>query len=244
MSSENKRIINAAIIEDEDDSFAALTECCDRYSAKRGVGINVKRFGNAADFLEKYSADYDVVFMDIMLPGLNGMDAARRLRAVDSKVALVFVTSMRRFAVEGYEVSALDFIVKPVEYASFEPKLDRVMAYIFSQADDVLSIVTRRGIIKADVNKIMYVEVMDHDLVYHTTDGDINSYGSLSKIEQQLKNARFVRCNSYLLVNPRYVTGIDSANQTTTVGGKELKISYNKRAEYRKAVMEYLSGGM
>ena len=74
---EHKRIINVAAVEDEEDSFVALNECFCKYSASHGVGITVKRFNNAADFLERYSADYDVVFMDIKLPGINGRDAPR-----------------------------------------------------------------------------------------------------------------------------------------------------------------------
>lgn len=238
----NKRIINAEIVEDEPDAFAALADCCAEYAKSRGVEIRIKRYVNAVEFLEKHSAA-DVVFMDIKLPGLNGMDAARRLRTTDKTVALVFVTSMRNFAVEGYEVGALDFIVKPVMYASFEPKFDRVMAHISASSSETMSIVSRQGVAVIDVGKLAYVEVMDHDLIFHTTEGDIKSYGSLSKIEQQLAGAHFVRCNNCFLVNPKHVNSIDSVRLVTVVNGTELKISYAKRIDYRNAVMKYLSNG-
>ncbi len=72
---------------------------------------------------EHYRADYDIVFMDIELPGINGMEAAHRLREIDQQVILIFVTNMAQFAVKGYEVDALDYIIKPAQYGPLSIKL-------------------------------------------------------------------------------------------------------------------------
>ena len=110
---------NVAVIEDEKSASDALGQHLKRYGAETGEEFKIYVFPDAETFLQNYKADYDVVFMDIELPGMNGMTAARELRKLDGKVVLVFVTNMSQFAVGGYEVGAFDFILKPVNYSSF-----------------------------------------------------------------------------------------------------------------------------
>lgn len=130
-------MVNVAIVEDEDAAAAILSNCLDKYaSAKReGVEFSVCRYHDAVSFLENYRSRFDIVFMDIQLPDLDGMEAAKKLRRLDSSVTLIFVTNMANFAVRGYEVDALDFIVKPVEYFSFALKLDRALERLKSTAE-------------------------------------------------------------------------------------------------------------
>lgn len=109
-------MLRCAIVEDTAQELEHLQNGLKRYSAERALPLNVTAFGNAADFLEHYCADYDIVFMDIELPGLNGMEAAHRLREIDRQVILIFVTNMAQYAVKGYEVDALDYIIKPAQY--------------------------------------------------------------------------------------------------------------------------------
>lgn len=233
-------ILNAAIVEDNASDAAQITEMLRRYSAESGVQMRAAVYAEAYSFLESYRAGTDIIFMDIELPGLNGMEAARKLRETDPAVTLMFVTNMAQFAVNGYEVGALDFIVKPIIYGQFKIKLDRALKRIGITDDIVLPVKTADGFVSVPASRLKYVEVMGHRLVYHTTDGNVESSGSLYKIESLLEKAKFVRCNSCYLVNPRYVQSINKL--TTVVGGDELKISYAKRKEYRTAVAAYLGG--
>ena len=114
--------MNIAIVEDDGKEAEALLSYIKKYGEKSGTSFDVKIFSDAENFLESYKQGLDIVFMDIELPGMNGMDASKRLRALDRSVTLIFVTNMARFAVNGYEVGAFDFIVKPVTYGSFEIK--------------------------------------------------------------------------------------------------------------------------
>ena len=111
-------MLRCAIVEDSPRELEHLKECLARYSAERDIPLETTAFGDAASFLEHYRADYDIVFMDIELPGINGMEAAHRLREIDRQVILIFVTNMAQFAVKGYEVDALDYIIKPAQYLS------------------------------------------------------------------------------------------------------------------------------
>ena len=99
------------VLEDEKAVSDKLCAYIDRYCGERGYTAEVKVFPNAFDLLENYHADADILFMDIQLPLMSGMDAAKKLRETDKKVLIVFVTNLAQYAVEGYEVNAFDFIL-------------------------------------------------------------------------------------------------------------------------------------
>ena len=135
-------MLNIAIVEDDPQAAGLLTDYLDRYAQERGISCNSVIFNDAVDFLTGYKASFDLVFMDIELPGLDGMEAARRLREMDRSVILIFVTNMANFAVKGYEVDALDFIVKPVTYFPFSIKLDRAVKRLESRQERELVVPT------------------------------------------------------------------------------------------------------
>ena len=235
-----EKTVNTAIVEDESAEAERLSAMLGRYGEERGLVFNKRVFTLASDFLADYTGDYDVVFMDIQLPDLDGMSAAKRLRETDGSVVLVFVTNMSQYAINGYEVNAADFVVKPLIYESFALKLDRIFERIAKLAETVLPVKTAGGMVTLAASNIKYIEVMGHELIYHTTRGEYRSYGSLCKVEKRLEEARFVRCNNYYLVNPRYVESVGAGS--TVVGGDELSVSYARRKAYRKAIAEYLGG--
>ena len=235
-----EKTVNTAIVEDESAEAERLSAMLGRYGEERGLVFNKRVFTLASDFLADYTGDYDVVFMDIQLPDLDGMSAAKRLRETDGSVVLVFVTNMSQYAINGYEVNAADFVVKPLIYESFALKLDRIFERMAKLAETVLPVNTGGGMVTLAASDIKYIEVMGHELIYHTTRGEYRSYGSLCKVEKRLEEARFVRCNNYYLVNPRYVQSVGAGS--TVVGGDELSVSYARRKAYRKAIAEYLGG--
>ena len=98
------------------------------------------------DFLEAYRPDFDLVFLDIELPLLNGIETARRLRELDSVVALVFITNMEQYAVNGYEVDALDFVVKPINYYRFSSMMRKALRIIARKEEKALPYPKANGI--------------------------------------------------------------------------------------------------
>lgn len=236
-----EKTVNVAIVEDDRTAMQRLCEMLDRFSETANVVFNKHCYGLATDFLENYAANTDIVFMDIQLPDLDGMTAAKKLREADRAVVLVFVTNFAQYALNGYDVNAADFIVKPIEYSVFASKLERIVCKIGDFDEVVLPVKTVEGlVVTVAASSLKYVEVMGHKLVFHTTHGNYSAVGNLYKAEERLAAARFVRCNSCYLVNPRFVEALN--NYTTVVGGEELKISYSKRKEFRKAIVDYLGG--
>ena len=229
---------HVALVEDSNEEVQRIRAYFRRYQEGKADSFEIAHFSNAEDFLEKYAGTYDFVLMDIMLPGMNGMEASARLRRVDALVPLVFVTNMAQFAVKGYEVDAFDFIVKPVRYPHFVMKLDRIMGKISRQKDKQIMLRFADNILCLPVSQITYIEVAAHNLRYHTLDATHTVYGSLKKVEEELAGEPFARCNSCYLVNLAHVQGIDGF--TAIVGGKALQISRAKRKAFLESLNKYL----
>ena len=126
-------MVNIAIVEDDAQQAVQLETALKRYSEEFRTPLKTAVFYNAMSFLGKYTAEYDIIFMDILMPMMNGMDAARILREKDEKVMVIFVTNMQQYAIQGYEVGAFDFILKPVSYPEFKLKFTRALSKLMPQ---------------------------------------------------------------------------------------------------------------
>lgn len=111
--------VRIAIVEDEKSAARALEQAIQRYGTENKVSFTIRVWHDPLLFLEEYQAEYDIVYMDIRMPALSGMETARNLRKMDRMVMLIFVTSLRQYALEGYTVGAFDYILKPVKYYDF-----------------------------------------------------------------------------------------------------------------------------
>lgn len=231
------------MVEDDNEAAETIAGYLLRFGDENGETFDVKRYGDAEAFLASYDPACDIVLMDIQLPDMSGMDAAHRLRAVDSEVTLVFVTSMVQYAVGGYEVGALDFIVKPVSYGNFALKMKRVLRERRTRAprSDELSLSGEGGVRRVAVSAIKYIEVVGHHLIFHTFDGNVDICGSLADMEGTLAGKGFSRCNNCYLVNLRHVSEVRP--MSCLVGGEEVQISRRRRKGFVDDLTLYLGGG-
>ena len=235
-------MLNIAIVEDDPQAAGLLTAYLDRYAQERGTTCNSVIFNDAVDFLTGYKASFDLVFMDSELPGLNGMEAARRLREVDRSVILIFVTNMANFAVKGYEVDAVSFLVKPVSYCDFSLKFRKALDIYIMNEDRSFTVNAPGGLCRISTDKLMYVEISNHRLCYHLIDDVIEMTGVLSGVEQELRGFGFLRCNKCYLVNPKFVVRVKGC--TVQVGDSELQISRPRRASFLAELSNWYAGSM
>ncbi len=236
-------MINIAIVEDSKADAAKLCEYIKSAVVDHAEECGIAVFDNALKFLDGYCGSYEIVFMDIELPGIDGMKAAERLREIDSDVILIFVTNMAQYAVNGYAVDAMDFMVKPVSYDNLKLKLARAINRISSHAEKKLVIPGKNGAAVVIVPQIRYVEVANHKIIIHCADGnDVTTTGSLNKIEEKLTGFAFSRCNNCYLVNLNYVTGVDDF--TVYLGNEALAISRSRKKPFLKDIADALGGGV
>ena len=212
-----------AIVEDTEQDARLLMSTLDKYAEQKHVQIEYEWISSAARFLEDYRGQYGIVLFDIRMPGLDGMSAARELRAVDRTVVIAFLTSLAQYAVEGYAVDAVDFILKPITYAALELKLPRILSRCHVDELEIL----------IQSNELQYAEIYDHHIQFLTTNGIIRSYGTLKEVEALLPDG-FFRINNQTIVNLRFVRHVDS--QSAVVAGRSFPISRGRRKEFLAAL--------
>ena len=231
----------ACIVEDDKESSDKLKALLHRYGEEKGCEFNISTYGDALSFLHDFACNFDIIFMDIELPYRNGMDVVRTIRERDKKVIVIFVTNMAQYAVKGYEVDAFDFIVKPVFYSAFAIKLDRAIERFKTLEDREIWINDRSSKRRLRTSEIRYVEVLHHNLVFHTTGGDYTTYGQLKDAITMLEGSPFSLCNRCFLVNLGYVSAIEEFSVTMT-GGEKLQISRNRKKSFLTDLNAYLGG--
>jgi len=227
-----RKIYKIAIVEDETVWQNALKKMLRAFEKEHDVTLEETLFTSIEDFLTGYKERYDLVFMDIELPGMNGMDGARRLREIDPVVTLIFVTNMAQFAVQGYEVSALDYLVKPVTYQNFAIKMRRALDTIGKTDGKRVVVYGKTEMHSMNIQEILYVEVQGHHLLFHKTSGEvIDACGALSDLEAQLRGLGFSRCNTCYLLNMKYITKVYALNVLLS-DGTELQISRRRKKDF------------
>lgn len=235
----NKKI-NICIVEDEKAALDTLAEYLMRFKDENNCEFVIDKFDKAASFINNFQSNYDIIFMDIELPDGNGMDIIKQIRKIDEKVIVVFVTNLVSYAVKGYEVQAFDFIVKPISYYNFYVKLSKVLTCIEQKKDKEIWISNKEGREKIMLSSVLYIEVVQHMLYYHTINGVLKATGSLTSACESLKHYGFALCNNCYLVNLRHVKAIKQND--VLVDTQLLAISRNKKKEFIKALNEYLTG--
>ena len=233
-------MIRIAIVEDERRERAHLRDCLAYMAEKEQLEFDIVEFGSGEEFLGGYQPVYDIVLMDIELPGINGMETAKALRRLDSFVLLVFVTNMVQYAVSGYEVDALNYILKPVNRFDFALKMNKAISRTAKRTEKSVQIRAGKDLYMLPVAAIRYLEVDGHYIVYHTTEGDYSEYITLKEAEKKLDKPYFVRCNRCYLVNLKYVAAV--RDDVVQVGRDELLISRPQKKAFLNALAVFIGG--
>ena len=225
-----------AIVEDSPDDLARLKEHLARYASEAHLeeGLRISSFTSAEDFLKSYEPIYDVVLMDIELPGANGMSAARALRIVDPRAAIIFITNIASFAVSGYEVDALAYLLKPISHPAFSLAMRKAQAAAAARQTRTYVIQTPDGIFRVPVSSILYVEVVRHSVYFHTLQGTYKRRGSMKEVEEELRGMHFCRCHNAYLVNLERVSSV--SGNDVVVGNDVLPVSRQRKQEFLDAL--------
>ncbi len=232
-------MVRIGIVEDEAASAAVIADYLGRYAEESGKEIHCRFFDRADVFLGAFRSDFDIIFMDIEMPGLSGMDAAGKLREIDQNVILVFVTNIQQFAIKGYAVSALDYILKPINYFALSSFMDKAIRILGGREPKELMIKCVDGLRRVLLSQIYYIEVRRHKLIYYTADGDLESWGSLNELEKTYP-ADFCRCHVGYLVNMQHLLRIEGDD--AIVGRSRLKISRSRKRCFLASFAKYLGG--
>jgi len=231
---------HVAIVEDEVSFATQLQEYLKQYEEENDVRFKISVFGDGAEILENYEPLYDIILLDIEMPKVNGMKAAEEIRARDADVTLMFITNMANYAIRGYEVGALDFVMKPINYYTFSMKMTRVLKRTRQKAQQEILLTLPDGVKKLNVQQIYYVEVQNRMLYYHTDEGVFVMRGTMQSVEQMMEPYAFAKCNHWYIVNLKHVSEVKK--NTAVVAGNELEVSRRNRTAFLKALTDYMGG--
>lgn len=236
---EVSRMLRIAVVEDDKTYAAQLKEYLARYGTETNHKINVTLFPDGEDIVTDYSADFDIILMDVEMTFMDGMTAAEKIREKDSEVVIIFITNMPQYAIQGYRVDALDYVLKPISYFAFSQRIDRALTRVKKKETNYIAVAQKGGKKKLDVDKICYVEVRDHDLIYHSTDGNVVTKGSMKEAEDALDATKFFRCNRCYLVNLEYVE--DFHGSDVTVASDVIQVSRARKKAFLDALNDYMN---
>ena len=233
-------MIKIAIVEDEAAVRDQLTDYVRRYTRQYGTEFEVTCFTDGDEILENYRPAFDIILLDVEMKRLNGMETAQRIRELDDDVLLIFITNMAQYAIKGYSVGALDYVLKPVPYFAFSQQLQKAVNQLARRARHYLAVPVDGGMRRLDTAAIYYMESDGHKVCFYTEDGDFTAPGALKAFEEKLANRPFARCNSGYLVNLAQVRGVQQSE--VQVGPHTLQISRPRRKAFLAALADYIGG--
>lgn len=234
--------MNVAIVDDDKNSVAVLRTYFDRFIAENDCeAITITEFCDGVDFLQNYKSLYDIIFLDIDMPIMDGFRTAEKLREMDSDVFLVFCTVLASYAAEGYKFDAADFMLKPVLYARFSSTMKRILRKLDKSSDDSIAIKTNYGVKYVSPSRIAYVETRGHRLYFHAGE-TLLSWGTLKDVESLLPKDKFVRINSGCVVNIAYVNGL--RGNELDINGNILLASRGCKKNVMQRLAKFFGGGV
>ena len=237
-------MFKVAIVEDDRAASNTLREYIERFAAEKNEKIEAEVFEDGLKFIGTYKPVYDIVFMDIVMPGINGIETAKKLRVVDGSVVLVFITNMAQYAINGYEVDATDFLLKPVSYFTFALKLSKIMRLLGRRKDADYAIKTADGDVRVRVSDIYYIESVKHYVIFHTSGGDYRMRMSMTEAEAFFEPKSFSRCSTSYLVNLAHIKTVKRDDVIVACENDvALPLSRTKKQSFMEAFTVYLGGG-
>lgn len=227
-----------AVVDDNHQSAQQIKDYIVRYSQETGDEFDVFYFSDGEEITDNYKPIYDIIFMDVEMRWMDGFTAAEQIRQFDANVIIIFITNMYQYAVRGYAVDALSYLVKPVPFFAFSQELSRALFNLNKRKKSYQFFINDSGYERVDTADILYFESMQHKIIAYTKDKTYSVTGTMREIEAKLEGENFFRCNNGYLVNLAEVTGIK--DNCALVGKHMLLISRPRKKEFIDALTEFI----
>lgn len=239
-------MIKIAICEDDVEELDLLQTFLQQYSVENNLNFNITTFSNGFLFLDSLPQDYKICFLDIFMPAFSGIETAKELRLVDKDVHLIFCTSSKHFALDGYSVQASNYLLKPLQKDKLFIALDEVLRKIDTEKLKSISVPTKDGILLIPLDKISYITPNSNNCKIHqqsvSFDNIVECKLSFTKMVQNLSQYNnFVLISRSNLINFDFVTGMEQ-DEFILNDGKKISIPRRKKKEITQSFLDYSIG--
>jgi len=228
-------LIVVAICDDEEVYVESLGKELKRYAREKNKEIKVVKFTKALHFLDQTKDNYDLIFLDIKMPHVDGIEVAEEIRRRDDKVSIMFLTSYMQRAADGYGVAAEAFIQKPIQYNRLKMELDKWYIKHMQVEEPYIVLQNNDGKYKIFIKSLKYIETSGRNILVHTTQKNIKIAKSMKSMQKELEPMGFYKCHNSFLVNVRFV---DYVNKTEVglISNEMLPVSKAKRKTFVDSV--------
>lgn len=237
-----------AICDDLNEQLEIIKKATIEYFKSKHEPVDIDTFTIAFDFLDAYQQQpYDLVLLDIVMPGLLGTDVAREIRLKQSKTAIIFLTTSDEFAIDAFEVNASHYLLKPFKQETFTKAMDRAMALMSHNKLKMIQFRGPKGILHAvDKDSISYIESHAHHQYVYLLDGNkIETVQTLSDLLNQLNEQSFgqyIMPYKGFIVNQHAISSIES-DKLVLKSGVHIPIARRTFTTIKQTYFEYMFGG-
>lgn len=235
------RVVSIGIVDDSERDRDVISSLLRQYQQENHFLYKAREFDDGAALLENYQPDFDIIFLDIQMGGMDGMRAATAIRRVDTSVIIIFVTKTAQYATSGYSVQAQSYLLKPVSYFAFATELSRSLTQLQSQERESVLVGSSTSPRRVDLANIIYLESKRHKLTVHTIEEEITFNATLKAYEDLLLPRNFYRSNSGFLINLQHLVAIHGEDAEMS-NGDVLKISRSRKKGLLEALSNYIGG--
>jgi DNA-binding LytR/AlgR family response regulator len=230
-------MINIAIVDDELSSVERIKEYLGRYENETGKTFRIESFSDGDMIVSKYDHQFDIIFMDVEMKFMDGMSAAEEIRKIDSEVVIIFITNMAQYAIRGYAVQALDYLLKPVSYFAFSQCLNKALARKDNRETKTVVLDIKGGTARVDVKDIYYIETQGHTTICHVVNGEHQLNSTMRDVERLLSEMHFFRISRCYLINLAHVDNF--RDDEVRIDKYTLPVSRTRKKEFFAALTAY-----
>lgn len=240
--------MNIAIIEDSGQELSLLERCLQSYLSSRQVYRVIDTYTSGEAFLENWpSKSYDLVFLDILMEGISGIEVARKIRENDSECLLIFISSSKEYALQGFEVRAFDYLLKPLSEERFQKTMDLCQNELAKHIR-YIEVKESRTLVKIPLNEIIYTDYYNHYIQIHTAARLIRSYQQFDVFSPLLLcYPQFLCCYRNCIVNMDHVDSVDK-HDFVMENGERVPITRGNRNSIYQQYADYqflkINGGI